>query len=180
MRAMNTEDIENKWSRLDLNLNKLDDKDRKTMDALKLNNLKSAQQRLADTYRRFSIVAILLVPTLILGQLRFLDWKLLLGFAVYFLIASGMDFYLYRGIKGLDLNEMGVDAVAEKARHYKKVHHCCQIVLISMCVPLLAGMFMSQTEEYFRWGMLCGLVIGVAIGLSLYIKMMRNYKDMIK
>lgn len=177
---MNTEDIEKKWNRLDLNLNQLDDSNQKTMDALRLNKLKSAQQRLAGTYRRFSIVALLLAPALLLGQLRFLDWKLLLGFAVYFLVASCMDFYLYRGIKGMNLNEMGVDAVAEKARHYKKVHHCCQIVLISMCVPLLAGMFMSQTEEYFRWGILCGLVIGVAIGLSLYIKMMKNYKDMIK
>lgn len=179
MNAMNTDDLEKKWNRLELNLNKLDDKNQKTMDALKLNKLKSAQQRLADTYRRFSLVALLLAPTLLLGQLRFLDWKLLLGFAVYFLVASCMDFYLYRGIKGMDLNEMGVDEVAEKARHYKKVHHCCQIVLISMCVPLLAGMFMSQTEEYFRWGMLCGLVIGLAIGLSLYLKMMKNYKELI-
>lgn len=150
------------------------------MDALKLNKLKSAQQRLADTYRRFSIVALLFAPPLLLGQLRFLDWKLSIGLAVYFLVASCMDFYLYRGITGMDLNKMGVEAVAEKARHYKKVHHCCQIVLISMCIPLLAGFFMSYPGEHFRLGMLAGLVSGVVLGLSLYFKMMKNYKEMIK
>lgn len=176
---MRPEDMENRWNELDFRLNNLDNDKQKTIDMLKKNKLKSAQQELADQYRRFSVIAPLLGVTVVLSGSRVFGIWTLLFFAAYFLIAGAMDSYLCRGIKSIDVNTMGVEEVAVKARKYKRIHHYCQVVLISMCIPILITMFDAYPGVYYRWGMVAGAIVGLAIGLSLYFKMMRNYRDMI-
>ncbi|MBD5267312.1 MAG: hypothetical protein HDS41_03865 [Bacteroides sp.] len=176
---MNPEDMENKWKELDFRLSSLEAERQKTIDMLKMNKLKSAQQQLADQYRRFSLIGPILGLSVVLGQSRFLSLGALILIAAYFCIAGAMDAYLCHGIKSIDLGEMGVEEVAAKARRYKRIHHYCQVVLIAMCIPVLICMFSAFPETYYRWGMIAGIGVGLAVGLSIYLKMMRNYKDMI-
>ncbi len=180
MNSMTPEELEKKWKELELRVNFLEETRNETIDSLKRNKLKSAQQQLASQYKKFSIISPMVGICVSFMQWGILSWQLLLGCAAFFITAGLMDGYLYHRIKNIDLNTEGVEIVAEKARLYKRRHHCFQIILIAAVIPIFIGLFMSYVNEYSRWGMIVGLIFGVGVGLSLYLKMMRNYRILIK
>jgi divalent metal cation (Fe/Co/Zn/Cd) transporter len=89
-----------------------------------------------------------------------------------------MDYYLYKGIKGLDLSTEGVTQVATKAKFYRRRHHQCQLILIPMVVVLISLYFSSATE-WQQLGIVVGIVIGLAIGIPVYLNIMRDYKQLL-
>lgn len=139
----------------------------------------TARERLMARYRMmFSVVA----P---LGMLCLLPvWKLLPLWGVatvllFFLVAALMDYYLYRGIRSIDLSADGVEEVAAKARFYRRRHHLFQLLLIPWAIVIIA-IYLSSfgQEEGMLWGIIGGGVVGLAIGLLMYFQMMRDYRSM--
>ena len=97
--------------------------------------------------------------------------------AGYFFIAGLMDLYLWEGLKTIDVTRMGVTEVARKAVHYRRMHHIFQMILIPLavvCISLFCISF-SNTPAMVT-GIVCGCALGLACGLRLYFRIMRNYR----
>lgn len=139
----------------------------------------SARDRLMRSYRMmFSVVApIGIVCTLPVH--RILPWWGVALIILFFLVAAMMDLYLYRGIRAIDLSVDGVEEVAAKARFYRRRHHLFQILLIPFAIMIFAIYFCYFTVPEMRWGMVVGGAVGLAVGLSLYLRMMRDYRQML-
>lgn len=95
MNSMTPEELEKKWKELDLRVNFLEKKRNETIDSLKRNKLKSAQQQLASQYKKFSIISPVVGICVSFMQWEILSWQLLLGCAAFFITAGLMDGYLY-------------------------------------------------------------------------------------
>lgn len=181
---MTPEELKDKWRELNENVgcsarDTVAD-EAPLIDAITSGRMMSARERLM---RRYRMIALTLAPVGIVCQLpmvRFLPlWSIALN-VVYFLTAALMDWYLYRGVKGIDLSESGVEEVASQARFYRRRHHQFQIILIPVAVVLLGVYFTSFTETAFVWGMVVGAVIGLLAGLKMYLDMMGDYRTMMR
>ena len=91
-----------------------------------------------------------------------------------------MDLYLWKSLKRLDFNTMGVETIAEQARFYRKRHHLFQVILIIIAIPLLTMLIIHNiNDKYMLAGCLCGLIIGVLVGLNAYYRIMNDYRELI-
>jgi hypothetical protein len=171
---MNIEELKNEWQALSTMSKESND----TMVKDVVNGkITSARERLMKQYKLFTIVA----PFLCVAQLAL--WRLLPVYTIiysiiYFAIAGMMDYYLYKGIKGLDLSTEGVTQVATKAKFYRRRHHLFQLILLPMVVVLISLYFSSATE-WQQLGIVVGIVIGLAIGIPVYLSIMRDYKQLL-
>lgn len=177
---MTPEELEEKWKELDLRVKVLEEAQHKMIDSVVKNNPASAQQKLAEQYKKSAIICPAVGLCCVLIQSHVISIPLTIAFALFFIAAGCMDAYLYKGIKSIDMNRSGVEEVIRKARHYKKMHHIFQIILLTACVPILTALFMEYANEYSRWGMLAGMALGSVLGIIFYKRMMRNYRSIIK
>lgn len=101
-----------------------------------------------------------------------------IAMAIYFLCASGMDLWLMCGIKSINISTMTIGEVSRLALHYRRLHHICMMILIPACVIIL-GMFMYSAidEPYMLISLAAGALLGLAIGITQYLKFMRDYKS---
>ena len=52
-------------------------------------------------------------------------------------------------------------------------------VLIAMCIPLMVCFFLAMAiDEYVTYGMIAGVAIGLAIGIKMYLNIMKNYREL--
>lgn len=149
------------------------------IDRVTSGRITSARERLMRRYRMmFSVIC----PIGIFASIplwRELSWWQTACIILFFLVAGGMDWWLYRGIKGIDFATEGVQSVADKARYYRKRHWIFQAVLTPCAAGLLMIYFSLSDEEYYRAGMWVGLALGLAFGLGVWLQMMRDYKKML-
>lgn len=131
-------------------------------------------------FSRVSFIMIFLAPVWL--GLSFTDFDavtLFVAFMGYFAIASVMDYWLYMGIKSIDPIGMSVADVARKARYYKKWHIIFMCVLIPLAVTLILYLcHVMKADSYFIYGVLSGVVIGLAIGTRQFIKFMADYRSL--
>ncbi len=140
---------------------------------------KSAREKLMSSYRAmFAIVAPLGLSSLIPIHQQLPLCGLILAIA-FFVTAAIMDYYLYRGIRSIDVSVDGIDEVATKARFYRRRHHLFQAILIPFAVIIVSMYFCYMTLPEMRIGMYAGLAIGLAAGFAIYFRMMREYKRML-
>lgn len=150
-----------------------------------LDKKRTALDRLRDRYHAFWIISLIMV---IPGFTLFSKWMFLSGnlhlwlgiaFAVYFLTASGMDFWLWRGIGTIDPLRMSVSEIAGKSMFYRKRHLQFMAILIPMAVALLGFIFYVNFHEiYFVNGMIAGVIIGAIIGTIQFRRFMAEYRKL--
>ena len=102
---------------------------------------------------------------------------LVLCFEAYFLLASTMDYWLYRRIRDIDCSVMKVEEVLRLTMRYRKRHLQFMLILMPMAVALLIGMgIYLRSDRSVIYGMIAGALIGLAIGIRYLIEFMRDYR----
>jgi O-antigen ligase len=171
---MNIDELKSEWQSLNTISKKTDDT---TISDIVDGKITSARDHLMKQYKTmFSIVA----PIGCAAQFAIfylLPLYVVICTTIYFVIAGIMDYYLYRGIKGLDLYTEGVTRIATKAKFYRRRHRQFQLILLPMAVILII-LYFSCATEWQKMGFIVGIIIGLAVGLPTYFKIMRNYKQL--
>ncbi|MDE6741650.1 MAG: hypothetical protein K2J58_04900 [Muribaculaceae bacterium] len=150
-------------------------------------NRKTALQNLADRYKRFSVMGIILImlsmsymfnPAIFPGNMR---WRIGVGiaFALYALTASMMDLWLYNGIRSIDVVTMSVREVIAKALFYKKRHLQFIAVLLPFVLAIIGAFFWKGDNIYFRLGILVGFIAGTAMGIFHLMNFLADYRTII-
>lgn len=147
---------------------------------------RTSRDNLARRYRRFAAIEGAMTAMTPLwfnadffhGIFRYI---IPIAMAVEFLCAAIMDLCLMRGIKTIDSGKMSISRVCALAARYRRMHHLCMCVLIPLSLAIV-GMFIYATEGYtgMRVAIATGAAAGVAIGISQYLKFMRDYKRLFK
>ncbi|MDE6650117.1 MAG: hypothetical protein K2K45_09335 [Muribaculaceae bacterium] len=156
-------------------------------DAIINGKRKTALQNLADRYKRFSVMGIVLImlsmsyifnPNIFPGDLRS---RIFLGvsFGLYALVASVMDRWLYHGIRGINVVTMPVTEVIRKALFYRKRHLQFIAVLLPVVLAIIGAMAWSMDNIYFRLGILVGFVVGTCIGIIQLMDFLADYRAII-
>lgn len=148
---------------------------------------KTALDSLAERYRRFSnmaIVLILLSFTWIFNPSMFplnptLRIVIGIAFALYALTCSLMDRWLYLGIRSFDIAAMPVSEVVRKALFYRKRHLQFIAILIPIVMAIICVMAWNMDSLYFRLGIVCGFILGTAIGLRQLFAFLADYRAII-
>lgn len=180
---MNPEELKDKWR--SLNASRRPDNGEPApfyndplVDNVTSGRVTSARDRLMRRYRMmFSALAPIGIGCA-LSTRSFFPWWGIVAILVFFLVAASMDYYLYRGIRSIDLSVDGVEKVAEKARFFRRRHHLFQLILLPLAIVVVSIYFSTFREEAMRWGLYAGLAFGAVVGLAIYIQMMRDYKSM--
>jgi len=172
---MNIEELKNEWQ--SLNTMSKESNDSMVKDVVR-GKITSARERLMKQYKTmFSVIA----PIACAAQFAIfylLPIYVIIYTTIYFVISGTMDYYLYRGIKGLDLSTESVTQVATKAKFYRRRHHQFQLILLPMMV-ILVILYFSSATEWQQIGMVVGIIIGLAAGIPTYIRIMRDYKELL-
>lgn len=144
---------------------------------------RTALQRLAERYRRFSNLALAMLmwcPLMLSRHLFPLTeriWVVAL-MAVFLVTASVMDRWLYHGIRGIDCSTMTVSEVVRLAVFYRRRHIQFVMILLPMVLSWIGLMaWLMLDDVYFVWGMVTGLLIGSAVGLRKFFDFMADYRD---
>ena len=183
---MTPEEFKEKWRKLndmpngDLNGNRRGENNHDSIiDDVVSSKAKSAREKLISSYRAmFALVAPLGLSSIIPIHQQLPLWGIILVIA-FFITAAAMDYYLYRGIRSIDVSVDGIDEVAAKARFYRRRHHLFQAILIPIAIIIVSMFFCYMTLPEMRIGMYAGLAIGIAAGFAIYIRMMHEYKRML-
>lgn len=143
----------------------------------------TALTSLGRKYLRFCIIStVMVIASIFYARLDIvpeaMQLPLCLSMMVYFLTASLMDYWLYIHIRDIDVNTMSVSRVIEQASLCRRRHLQFMAVLIIMCVALLALMVYTFVDDtYVIAGMAFGAIIGLGCGSVIFMRMMRNYRQ---
>ena len=145
---------------------------------------RTALENLAERYRRFSNIALVLILmsfTWMFNPSMFPDNRSIgiavgVSFAVYALIASIMDRWLYQGIRSIDVVSMSVSEVIRKALFYRKRHLQFIAILLPIVLAIIGVMAWSMDNLYFRLGIVVGFIAGTAIGLRQLFAFLADYR----
>lgn len=73
---------------------------------------------------------------------------------------------------------MAVGEVSRLATFYRKRHLQFMIILIPIAIALLGSFIYVMVDNiYFIYGVICGAVIGLAIGIFQFMEFMADYRD---
>lgn len=156
------------------------------LDDIRKGNRRTALQDLANRYLRFSRIALVLIlccPSWINTHIFQSGNGLWISIfsAVYFLICSIMDRWLYNGISRIDCSTMSVSEVSGLALFYKKRHLQFMVILIPMAIAWVGSViYFSTSDFYFVWGIVIGVLVGIGIGVGQFLKFMRDYRSIIE
>lgn len=145
-------------------------------------NRETALDDLAYRYRRFAILATVftfIMPSLFLGHIFPGEWKLIsyISFSVYFATAAAMDWWLFYGIRHIDIFDMPVTQVTRLALYYRKWHHRFMAILLPFAIALFSMFVLSLGGNTAALlGAITGGVVGLIIGLMHYRRFMRDYR----
>lgn len=176
---MTPDEMKRLWQQMNANPQYSPDDSSKLIDRVTSGRINSARDRLIHRYRMMFAV---ICPMGILASIPLwhqMQWWQSIVVVLFFLVAGCMDYYLYSGLKGLDLAEEGVQRVAERARYYRKRHWIFQGILSPMAIGLILIYFSLFDDEDYRIAVWFGLGLGLVIGFIIWIQMMRDYKKML-
>lgn len=143
----------------------------------------SALERLSRKYRRFSIVALLLIVVSFTG--KFTVERSALGIwisvimACYCATCSVMDYWLYNGITRIDPATMSVQEVINKSLFYRKRHLQFMAILLPWAIGIVGLIFYANFSDiYMLMGLTAGLILGLVIGLRNLFDFLNDYKTL--
>lgn len=158
-------------------------------DGADFSRCKTALQRLANRYNRFSnfaLVCILWSPFFAFSHIIEVDkeWlriSLAIYSAVYFMTCSVMDRWLYHGIRRIDCVTMNVNEVLKLTLFYRKRHLQFVAILLPLAFIFVGGMaWLGTNDPYFIGGIFFGVVVGAAIGTRQFMQFMSDYRDIMR
>lgn len=142
---------------------------------------RTALERLAARYRRFSIIGFLMpvacafYPSHLFGGMT--PW-LSVALVAYFLLCGVMDDWFCRGIQSIDVATMPIAEVAAKALYYKKKHLQAVALLMPIAMCLIGFFVYAGTgDPWFLAGVIVGALVGLAIGLMQLNRFMADYRN---
>lgn len=151
----------------------------------KFNNMKTTLDRLADKYKMFVIISIVMILTssftLSRPEILASPWNIYLpiAYSIYFFITFAIDFYLYSGVKSIDALTMSVSEVAHKALYYRKRHLQSIMILLPMAVVII--IFTARAFAFapdVLTGIIAGALVGLAIGITQLCRFLRYYRKL--
>ena len=86
-----------KWNEINSRLENIEAVNSRILEHIKLDKVKSAQERLALQYKRFCTILPILGICAAFNAMRFFSTGILLAFIAFFCIAAVTDFYLWQG-----------------------------------------------------------------------------------
>lgn len=179
---MTPDELKNSWQSLGHGAPRPLDRDK--LDRITSGRLTGARERLARMYfRMFAIVAPFGVVAVLFNLFNgMMPLWMCLAFIGFFVVAALMDLWLWRGIRGMDLNTMGVEEVAQLARYYRSWHLRFQGILIPLAVVLvtLFAMEAIAIDVSLLYGIIAGGIIGLTFGLVIWLRMMKQYKELMR
>lgn len=145
---------------------------------------RTALERLATRYRWFAVMTLVLAlycPLTICHYIEdhSLSFAVAIFFALYLLMCSAMDWYLYSGIRAIDVAAMPVDEVLTRAMHCRKRHLQFMCILVPCAAALLGAIFYAMgTNPYVLWGMITGAIVGLLIGARQLRRFLADYRSL--
>lgn len=177
------DDLKKDWQNANVSLNQ----NSNAYDSIINGKRRTALENLAERYRRFSNIALMLIllsftwifnPNMFPENHR-LSIAVGVSFAIYALIGSIMDRWLYQGIRSIDVVTMPVAEVIRKALFYRKRHLQFIAILLPIVLAIIGVMAWSMDNLYFRLGILVGFIAGTAIGLRQLMAFLADYRTII-
>lgn len=144
-------------------------------------NRATTLDRLAQRYKQFYSLAA--ASTFAAPLLLFLFFTPLICilWCSYFAIAFGMDFYLYRRIRSINVQRMTVREVIRIVLSCRKFHIICIFILMPLAITLLSlTAYNNFDNKYFMVGMACGFIGGLAVGVIKLCQFLDDYRDLTK
>lgn len=149
-----------------------------------INRRMTALQSLAQRYRRFSILGMVfavVIPFTLLNMMRVFDGNgelrilmVVILAAAYFMICSVMDYWLYLGVRSIDLATMNVAEVCRKAYYYRKKHFQFIAVLLPMAIVMIGLLTWIISDNIYT---LCGLAFGALLGVGVGLRELLSFLD---
>lgn len=144
--------------------------------------------RLARRYRIFSLVAFLFAGNPALYMLSTssrlggtVPMWLVLCMEAFFLGASCLDYWLYRGVRSIDTGRMTVEEVIRKSMFYRKRHLQFILVLLPLALAMIAGLaYCFKADRYMIFAITGGFLFGVALGVRALLEFLHDYRDIMK
>lgn len=183
----NLDDIKDRWRDANAPLSELTD------DTLRLSHRAllrrgSAQDRLASQYRRMIAISIagIFIWLGAVMHIEFASWArpwLIAASMLFFGLIGCYDYYLYRGVRRIDLATWPVNDVVLEGRRLLRLHKIGVMIFILPAIGLVTFMVcaldMPGTErEGFLIGVLCGAVIGLIAGILTLLRFFRLYRTL--
>lgn len=182
---MTTEEIKQAWEKTVVMLEQSEARNLELSNIIKDRKKKTALQNLASRYLRFCIFGI--CAAVIFGfafsnphfEVESSHRLPLVAFmTAFFILASVMDFWLYKGVSGIDCATMSVSEVLSKALFYRKRH----LQFVAFLLPLAFGLVgyefvIFSDNDAFVAGGIVGGIIGLGIGIIQLMKFMSDYKS---
>lgn len=145
---------------------------------------RTALQRLAERYKRFSRLGLLMCLWSVCYMFadvfpaRF-RLGLCLFMLIYFGTVSCMDHWLYQGVRSIDCVTMTVREVVDKALFYRKRHLQFVAILILPAAAFIAMLAYAMSyNNYAIGGVVIGGVTGLIVGSRQLMNFMADYRTL--
>lgn len=151
------------------------------IDLSLLNRRMTALDELRRFYRRFATLGFVMAAVSLIwltSPLIVSAWRIPLVIiqSAYFLLAAIMDTILFCRVSAIDVLTMPVGNVAAAARKCRRFHHLCMAILLPFAACLVTVFYFAIGGGYFAIGIFVGAVVGIAIGINVYLDIMRSYR----
>lgn len=177
------------WQASKIDLNDNEQAPRKVFDMLRRGTYKTSVERLAAYYKRFMFMSILmLVCAFWIFNRLYADMAMELWqqcaittlWVAIMAVAGIMDGYLYFRLSNLNIGAMTVVEVTREATRCRRMHLLSQLVLMPLAIGFLIVMVMAvRNNEAMLLGVCFGGVLGLCVGLRIWLRMMRLYRLLI-
>lgn len=181
---MELEEMKKIWEQTDCRLSSIEERMATMGKSSVTERKRTALDSLALRYKRFSLLALLFAGTMVLycaGNIIPGPWGswICLAMSAYMLLASGMDYWLYVKVKEIDIEGMGVNMVACRARYCRRKHLQFIMVLVPAAVVLITAFIYSISDDiYMVYGATAGVIFGLALGSRALMKFMADYRSL--
>lgn len=179
---MTTEEMRRAWEETSRRLETLERNYGAMRAGINDGKRQTALDSLASRYRRFSILGLIMVMVspfyafnhIFSGKLQI--W-IPVAMALYFGIASVMDWWLYKKVKSIDVATMPSERVVALAALYRRRHFQFMAILIPMMLVIVALFLLGSWDNiYMVYGIIFGLVIGLVLGIRQLINFLDDYR----
>ena len=183
----NIDDMMTIWKEMDSKLTFLVDENKKLVDKIKKDKLKSKQEKLIAKYRGFIVMEGIGIPLILLAVglnpliIEKYRWPTLIYFICFFLLEICIDAFLLYKLNRIDIYNDSITNISRQAKTNWKTHKIAVLIGIPIAVGAVALISLAVgANKAFLYGIFVGGAIGVALGLNEFLKFMKNYKSMTK
>lgn len=177
---MTDQEMHQAWNDTDSRLQSIETSDMKPFDSRRNTALDNLAQRYL-TFSRLALVMTLCSPVYMFSGIIPDIWRYVIAvcLCVFFGMAGCMDYWLYHGVKSIDIRTMPVSEVVRKAIFYRRRHLQFIAILVPLAISIFTLMALAfSPSRYMIAGMVCGAVIGIVMGVRQLIAFMDDYRTL--